>query len=545
MPLLCMLHLLLGLGTDPEIPISSGDSQIRNDPTAVSNSHVRDYLLSRDRAPRIPKPNKKYANLVENYVVNDLAEFALVAARSIETVVPETYKQAMISKNANEWKIAMTEEIESMHANDTWKLIPKPENARTIDCKWIFKLKEGISPSDPPRFKGRLVAKGFTQKEGIDYTEIFAPVVKYKTMRLLIDMVAVYDLELEQMDSPRQWNKKFDSCMISLGFIRSKYDSCLYLKMLNTVSPIYVLLYVDDILLICKSKSAIETVKKKLKQNFDMKNFGSAQKILGVKIIRDRKHRTICLSQTDYINKVLTKFSMLNVKPSPVPLGGHLELSKADCPSNDAEKQQMANVSYDVATGSVMYAMLCIRSDLAYFISVLSRFMSNPGLVFQNYDPNAGLVGYVDSDYDGNKDHRKSTTAFFYTWNGNYVSWKSQLQPIVTLSFTEAEYVAAIEAVKEALWLTGIVSEIEGKIPVPQLHMDNQSALYLCKDPVYHERSKHIDVRYHFIRDKIDSNEIVLKKISGDINPADFGTKIVLTDKFVFCRRKLHIDKVG
>ncbi|CAM8978582.1 unnamed protein product [Rhodiola kirilowii] len=167
------------------------------------------------------------------------------------------------------------------------------------------------------------------------------------------------------------------------------------------------------------------------------------------------------------------------------------------------------------------------------------------GLVFQNYDPNAGLVGYVDSDYAGNKDNRKSTTNFFYTWNGNCVSWKSQLQPIVTLSSTKAEYVAATEAVKVALWLTGIVGEIEAKNPVPHLHMDIQSALYLCKDPVYHERSKHIDVRYDFIRDKIDSNEIVLKKIFGDINPADFGIKIVPTNKFVYCRRKLHIDEVG
>ncbi|CAM8908990.1 unnamed protein product [Rhodiola kirilowii] len=297
-----------------------------------------------------------------------------------------------------------------------------------------------------------------------------------------------------------------------------------------------------------------------------MKDFGSAQKILRVKIIRDRKSRTICLSQSDYMNKVLNKFSMLNVKPSPVPLGGHLELSNADCPSNEDEKQQMANVPYDVATGSVMYAMLCTRPDLTFSISVLSRFMSNPGekhwlamkyllkymsgtknigLVFQNYDPNGRLVGYVDSDYAGNKDNRKSTTAFFYTWNGNCVSWKSQLQLIVTLSSTEAEYVAVTEAVKEALWLTGIVGETEGRVPVPHLHMDSQSAIHLCKDPVYHKRSKHINVRYHFIRDIIDSNEIVLKKISGDINPADFGTKIVPNDKFVYCRKKLHIDEVG
>ncbi|CAM8977595.1 unnamed protein product [Rhodiola kirilowii] len=503
----------------------------------------------------------------------------------------------------------MNDEIQSMHDNQTWKLVPKPDNVKAIDCKWIFRIKEGNDSGEPPRFKARLVAKGFLQKEGIDFNDIFAPVVKYKTMRLLIAMTAVFNWELEQMDvktaflhgdldeklymkqpigfidkqkpehvcflqksiyglkqSPRQWNMKFDSCMLSLGFIRSQYDSCLYLKNVKSATPLYVVLYVDDLLLICPSLPVIMKLKDSLNKVFDMKDLGKAQKILGVKIIRDRKNKQILLSQVDYIDKVLAKFSMKDCNPTVIPLGGHLDISKDDCPKTDLEKQKMNTIPYDVAVGSIMYAMLCTRPDLGFAISVLSRYMANPGpkhwqamkyllryisgtknlgLIYGEHASKTNLTGYVDSDYASNKDTRKSTTSFFFTWAGNCITWKSQQQAIVALSSTEAEYIAAVEAAKEAIWLKGVLNEIQGVMFVPTIFMDSQSALCLCKDPVYHERSKHIDVRYHFIRDMVESKEFVFEKILGEKNPADFGTKIVPFNKFDFCRRALNIGKVS
>ncbi|CAM8991493.1 unnamed protein product [Rhodiola kirilowii] len=296
--------------------------------------------------------------------------------------------------------------------------------------------------------------------------------------------------------SPRQWNKKFNDCMMSLGFARSNYDTCLYLRRLKHETVSYVLLYVDDILIISNSKPEITGIKTDLSKHFDMKDMGFSQKILG----------------------------------------------------------------------SVMYAMLCTRPDLGFAISVLSRYMSNPGkqhweamkyllkylvgtnklgLCYANHEPSADIGGYVDSDYASNKDNRKSTTSFYFTWNGNCISWKSQLQPIVALSSTEAEYIAATEAAKEAIWLSGLLKEITGFACSPKIYMDSQSALCLCKDPVYHERSKHIDVRLHFIRDLVESKTITIEKILGDENPADFGTKIVPVNKFTFCRKRLHIDEAG
>lgn len=336
----------------------------------------------------------------------------------------------------------------------------------------------------------------------------------------------------------------------------------MYFKSVNSDLPLYVLLYVDDILIICKSRAKVLDVKVSLKKFFDMKDLGPAQRILGIRIFRDRSKRQIFLSQKDYLLKVLERFKVSNVKPSSIPLGGHLDLTKAKEPLTKEEEVKMRSIPYDAAVGLVMYAMICTRLDLAFAMSVLSRFKSDPcekhwvamkcllryivgtidyGLVYGKHTSPSELFGFVDADYASNKDNRKSTTSFMYTWCGNCISWKSQQQPIVALSSTEAEYISAVEASKEAIWLQGILGEIERKCYTSVLHMDSQSALFMCKDPVFHERTKHIDVRYHFIRDEVAKKRLLVKKINGKVNPADFGTKIVTVDKFVFCRDFLHV----
>ncbi|CAM8922617.1 unnamed protein product [Rhodiola kirilowii] len=349
----------------------------------------------------------------------------------------------------------MIEEIQSMHDNNTWKLVPRPADVKPLACKWIYRIKEGNSPNDPPRFKARLVAKGFHQRDNIDFNDIFALVVKYKTLRLLIAMTAIFDWHIEQMDVKTAFLhgdllETIHMCQPE-GFVRSKYDTCLYLKRVKNNAPLFVLLYVDDLLLISSSMHDIKLTKFDLQKHFDVKDLGIAQKILGVKLTRDRTNGVICLSQSEYFAKVLDKFTVVNVKSNIIPLGGHLVFSKKDCPKTEQERMNMMNVPYDVAVGSIMYGMICTRPDLAFSISVLSRYMSDPGtkhweamkyllryllgnkglgLVYRNHEPKAGIVGYVDSDYASNRDNRKSTIAFYFTWNGNCVSWKSQFQAI-------------------------------------------------------------------------------------------------------------------
>ena len=177
--------------------------------------------------------------------------------------------------------------------------------------------------------------------------------------------------------SPRQWYKKFDNFVLGIGFVRSQYDNCFYFILSS--DPIYLLLYVDDILLISKSKSNISELKQMLSTNFDMKDLGPAKKILGMSIERDRDNFSLKVHQHDYLLKTVRKFGMHNCKPVSVPLSSHFVLTKSQSPIENSKIIKMENVPYSNAIGTIMYAMISTRPDLAYAISTLSRFMSNPG----------------------------------------------------------------------------------------------------------------------------------------------------------------------
>lgn len=233
----------------------------------------------------------------------------------------------------------MKEEMSSLEKNQTWKLVPRLKNKSIIDCKWVFKVKEGTSSTEPLRFKARLVEKGYTQKEGVDYNEIFSPVVKFTTIRVMLALVALFDWELEQLDvktaflhgeldeqifmnqpkdfkdklkpdyvcflkrslyglkqSPRQWYKRFDSFVLTIGFQRSKFDHCLYFQHNETDNNyLFLLLYVDDMLLVGSSPKSINNIKTDLSGEFDMKDLGKAKRILGMEIERNRSNSIVFL----------------------------------------------------------------------------------------------------------------------------------------------------------------------------------------------------------------------------------------------------------
>ncbi|XP_060670663.1 secreted RxLR effector protein 161-like [Ziziphus jujuba] len=229
---------------------------------------------------------------------------------------------------------------------------------------------------------------------------------------------------------------------------------------------------------------------------------------------------------------------MSEAKPVSVPLGGHYKLSMEQCPSNEQEREDMITVPYSSAIGSVMYLMISTRPDLAYAVSVLNRFMSNPGrshwdavkwllrylkltanegLVFKGSKDGIELLGYTDANYAGDRDKRKSISAYAFTVCGNCVSWKSHLQAIVALSTTEAEYMAITDAAKEAIWIKGLLSELNMLHKAVILYSDSQSAIHLSKNPVFHERSKHIQIKYHFMRDMVERKEVKLEKANVDL----------------------------
>ncbi|KAL2238396.1 UNVERIFIED_CONTAM: Retrovirus-related Pol polyprotein from transposon TNT 1-94 [Sesamum indicum] len=534
-----------------------------NETTTIENP-LNDYQLTRDRVRR------------ETRIPTKLRDFD--TALNIELSEPTNVEEAMKSEK---WLSAMKEEMNSLKQNNTWKLVPRPKNSSVVDCKWLFKIKQ----ENPIKYKARLVAKGFTKKEGIDYNEIFSPVVKYTTVRIILALTAHYNWNLKQMDvktaflhgdldehiymnqpvgfidkiksdyvcllnkslyglkqSPRQWNKKFDSFMLSLDFKKSHYDHCLYFKHVDN-TPIFLVLYVDDMLIASPSLHLINNLQTDLHKTFEMKDLGDAKRILGMNIVRHESF--ILLNQKSYILSILKRFSMEKSKPTSVPLAAHFQLSKNQSPHSDIEKAKMEKVPYSNVIGSIMFLMVCTRPDIAYAISCLSRYMSNPGpphwealkwllkylhgsenigIRFSKRSENTQLVGFVDSNYANDRDSRKSTTSYIFTFCGSCISWKSQLQHIVALSTTEAEYIATTEAFKEAIWLDGLIKEIGFSNNKLTVYSDSQSSIQLCKNPVFHDRTKHIDVRYHFIRDIVSKEVIKLEKIKSEDNPADMGT---------------------
>lgn len=359
--------------------------------------------------------------------------------------------------------------------------------------------------------------------------------------------------------SPRQWYKRFDSFMTNHKLKRCTYDSCVYYKKCDDGSMVYLLLYVDDMLIAAKNIKEIQKIKNQLNAEFDMKDLGSAKKILGMEIVRDRSARTLYLSQQSYIEKVLHRFNMHDAKEVSTPFAAHFKLSSALSPTTEEDIAYMAKVPYSSAVGSLMYAMICTRPDLSYAVSMVSRYMANPGkehwaavkwifrylrgtssLCLRFGKTDSGVLGYVDSDYAKDLDKRRSITGYVFTLGNCAVSWKAQLQSTVALSTTEAEYMAVTEAVKEALRLKRLIGELSNKLSVNTVFCDNQSAIFLTKDQMFHDRTKHIDVRYHFIRDVIAKGDITVNKISTNDNPADMFTKSLPIAKFKAC-----LDLVG
>ena len=253
-------------------------------------------------------------------------------------------------------------------------------------------------------------------------------------------------------------------------------------------------------------------------------------------------------------------------KPVSTPLAPHFKLSALMSPKNDAEREYMSKVPYASVVGSLMYAMVCTRPDISQAVGVVSRYMHDPGkehwqavkwilryilntvdigLVFQQ-DKQDGqcVVGYCDSDYAGDLDKRRSTTGYVFTFAKAPVSWKSTLQSTVALSTTEAEYMAVTEAVKEAIWLQGLLGELGMEQKHIKVHCDSQSAIHLAKNQVYHARTKHIDVRYHFVREILEEGGVIIQKIRTTENPADMMTKVVTAVKFKHCLDLVNIVKI-
>ena len=495
-----------------------------------------------------------------------------------EIIEPSTFAEAMTSNESSEWKKAIKEELEALRINDTWRLSKLPKGKTLIGNKWVFKVK--YEPNGKvSRFKARLVAKGYSQKSGVDYTETFSPTVRYDSVRALIALTAAKNWNIKQFDvktaflhgdlkeeiyleppeganipdgfvcllqkslyglkqAPRCWNEKFDHFMTKHNFKKSKVDNCVYIDTVNE-ECVLLALYVDDGLVISNKQETVELFLKEIGKYFEIKIMDIGQYV-GMEIVK-KKDGSFFIHQKNYIEKILKKFGMTDANPVSIPADPQTIFTESD---NAVEINE--NVPYREAVGSLMYAAIISRIDITFSVGQVSRFVGKHkqehwkavkrifrylsgtrgyGIYYQS-NTGLDLTMYSDADFAGDKLTRKSTSGYVSILGGSPVTWTSQLQRVVALSTTEAEYIAAATASQEILWLRQLLSDLGELSSEPTVLMvDNQSAIQLIKNPTLHRRSKHIDIRFHFIRDCYENKQIEVKYVATDHQLADVLTK--------------------
>lgn len=497
---------------------------------------------------------------------------------------PWSVKEALSRNDAHLWKAALGEEMKALATNETWSLVNLPRDRKAIPCKWVFKTKLDAH-GNVTKHKARLVAKGCSQKQGIDFKETFAPVVRYNSIRYLIALSAKLNLEMHQMDavtaflngelkeeiymhqpdgfndnsgrvcklqkslyglkqSSRVWNEKLNAVLLKYGLKRSEADQCIY-HHYSDGKLLIVAIYVDDVLICCNDIHLLNEFKRELSNNFQMKDLGEATSILGMRIIRDRKNGTISIDQIQYLNGILQRFGMSDCNGVSTPLDVNQKLSAKLCPTTEKEKNEMVNIPYMQLIGCLLFAAQVSRPDINFAVNLLSRYNTNPGkahwgaakrvLRYIKSTINRRLVyskspteieGFCDADWAGDLDKRSSTTAYVFTFQGAAISWMTRRQKTIALSSTESEYMSMVAAIKEAVWLKRLDSAIfPNASKCIKLNCDNKSAMSTATNNSYSDRTKHVDVKGSFINQKIEEGQIELAYLSTDKMVADFLTK--------------------
>ncbi|GIL78814.1 hypothetical protein Vretifemale_8246 [Volvox reticuliferus] len=491
----------------------------------------------------------------------------------------------------------MNEEIATQLANGTWELGIPPPGAKVILCRWVFKIKSHPDGT-VERYKARLVAKGFTQREGVDFNEVFAPTSRGTSFHTLLAVAAAHGLKVNQLDvstaflngelkeeiwmqqppgyeskdpgaachllrsiyglrqASRCWYDKMKVKFAEIGLMPSKSDPAMFVKV-DEKGVVLVLVHVDDMCIAAKTQELVNKIKAAIGGLFKVRDLGEIKVFLGMEVKRE-ENGDIVLSQAQYVERILRKYGLLEAKPKGTPMASGAKIVGArtnDEPMDDP-------TSFRTLVGELNYLAVSTRPDLAYALSVLSRCMAKPtksamgmakgvlrylagtkkiGLRFQKM-PEEHMDGFSDSDWAGDLDTRRSTTGYVFRVNGTAVSWSSQLQRTVAASSVEAEYQALSSAVREALWMKKLCADLGMMNGAVMIMVDSQGAMDLGNNPITLPRSKHIDVQHHMVRERIASGEVVLKYCTTERMVADTLTKALAEAKFVWCRKEMGLD---
>jgi hypothetical protein len=487
----------------------------------------------------------------------------------------------------------MTEECQSIMKNEVWEIVPKTGNKDVVSSRWLFKLKHVVDGSIE-NYKARFFARGFSQKEGIDYEETFTPVAIYTSIGTIISLAAKMKWKLHQMDvkttflnsvieeevyieqlqgfevedrrshvcrlkkslygmkqAPRAWYGRIDSFLTSLGFTKSKEDSNLYLKIMDN-EPVILLLYVDDLFL-TREENIIDECKKRLAPEFEMKYLGIMHYFLGIEVWQSPER--IFLNQGKYTVEILKIFNMLECKSMNTPMEAKLKLLV------DTSSELIDATLYRQIIGSLMYLMNT-RPEICFAVNTLSQFLVEPrhvhlvdakhvmrylkgtidyGLNY-NGDHNFTLSGYTDADWAGSVSDRKSTLGCCFCLGSAMILWQSRKKYSIALRKVEAQYISTCSASCEAIWIQNLLTDLfDLEMRETVILCDNQSCINMTENPVFHDRSKHIEICYHYICDMVQRGALKLEYISTDEQVADMLTKPLSHVKFEYFRYKLGI----
>lgn len=504
---------------------------------------------------------------------------------------PITYEEAI---KHEEWRKAMDQEIDAIEKNNTWELTILPSKVKKIGVKWIYKTKLN-EKGEVEKYKARLVAKGYSQQYGIDYNEVFAPVARWDTIRTILSIAAckgwnVYQLDVKSAflhgeliedvyieqpmgyqrgdnnsvykqkkalyglkQAPRAWYSKIEAYFCRENFEKCPHEHTLFVKHADS-KILIVSLYVDDLIFTGNCEVLIDDFKCSMKKNFAMTDLGKMRYFLGVEVTQDS--RGIFIAQQKYAKEILSRFGMeqCNMVCNPIVPGNRL--------SKDESRKRVDATNFKQMVGCLMY-LLATRPDLAYAICLIARYMERPtemhfaaakrilrylkgslqyGILYRKGELSCELEGWSDSDYAGDVDDRKSTSGYVYRLGSGAISWSSKKQAIVTLSTTEAEFVAASSCACQGIWLRKILHHLcQTQRSCTKIYCDNSSSIKLSKNPILHGRCKHIDVRFHFLRDLTKDGTIELVHCTSEDQIADIFTKPLKLESFCKLRAKLGI----
>ena len=464
----------------------------------------------------------------------------------------------------------------------------KSPDIHPLPCKWVFKIKYD-KHGNLQRFKARLVAKGYKQISGIDFHETFSPVAKQSILRLLLTLAAAQDLEVQNIDiktaflngdleeeifmemppgyqldgkvwklkktlyglkqAPRAWHRRLSEELQKLGFSCSCADPGLF-----TGNDALLLVYVDDLLICGHGRENEQRISKSLLQTFDGRDLGSTDFFLGIKIHRDQENKLVFIDQANYVTNILARFNMSDCHSVSSPMEPGVKWK-------ETTETVKVVFRFQELVGCLMYLAVSTRPDIGYVTNCLARHVTCPGpnhvatakrvLRYLQGTKHYGITlgrcsekliqGFCDANFANCEVSRRSTTGYVFTCYGSLVSWQTKLQTTVAVSTTEAEYMAASAAAKEALYLRKILNDVGFGPQQVTIYCDNQGAVNLTKNALTVSRTKHVDIAHHFVRNCVNRGELCFKYIQTEEQLADFLTKALGPSKLRSVLKRLAL----